>query len=906
MSQPQGHYGPYAIVAPIGAGGMGEVYRATDTRLDRTVALKVLPQHVAASAGRRQRFEREARAVSRLSHPNICTLYDVGEQDGVPFLVMEHLDGETLAQRLRRGPIPIREALKYGIDIAAALEHAHRAGIVHRDLKPANIMLTASGAKLLDFGVAALCAPDPVAGSAPAAVRTETEALTEEGTILGTLHYMAPEQLEGRDADARADIFALGAVLYEMATGRQAFGGSSKASVIASILERDPPSLAAAAAEGGTGPSEPLSPLLDHVVARCLAKQPAERWQTVADLRRELQWIADVGLQGTVASAFRTSRRSRLGSPLWIAVAVLFVAAGAAIGALIMARAPNPPARAIQFVISAPELVTFSESSAFLAVSPDGGALAFVAASPEGRRSLWLRRLDSLAARQLPGTEGGSQPFWSPEGRFLAFRAVREGQLRKVGVAGGLPQTIADAQTLHSGAWSPQGVIVFKRSADAGLSRVSAAGGAVTSATALDPSRAEVDHGWPHFLPDGRRFLFVARSRQPEHDGVAYVGSLDSADRVRLVSTDSQVTYAPPGYVMHMRGHTLVAQPFDADTGRVAGEPIVIAEQVERNAGSRRGAFTVSQTGVLAYRPVGQTQLVWFDRSGRRLGTIGPPARYDNPALSPDDRLLAFDRPNPETGTADIWVVELARNITSRLTFNPDADDMPVWSTDGTRIVFRARRTAPDGRLRWSLYEKASSGTGPEQLVPTAPLGPGDAPLAWPQDGRFVVYTAADAAMRRDLWLLPRSAGGTPVRLLETPFNEGQAAASPDGRWLAYVSDESGSNEVYVRPFPSGEARWRISIDGGTEPAWRADGKELYYVARDRYLMAVTMRASTAVDPAPPVRLFETAMASTTNVGYTRNQYVVTGDGQRFLVNQPAGGLPPVTVVVNWPALLKR
>jgi len=693
-----------------------------------------------------------------------------------------------------------------------------------------------------------------------------------------------------------------------MATGRQAFGGASKASVIASILERDSPSLTAVTTERGIDAmrAEPVLPLLDHVIARCLAKDPSERWQTVGDLRRELQWIAEAGLQGTAAPAGAPARGGRRKRLVWIAVAGLSVIASAAIGALIIrARAPAPPERAIHFVVSAPERMMFSESSAFMAVSPDGGALAFVVASPEGP-SLWLRRLDSLAARELPGTKGGAQPFWSPDGRSLGYRAVREGQLRKVDVAGGLPQTIADALPLQSGAWSPQGVIVFKRTTGA-LSRVAAAGGPVTPATALDPSRGEVDHGWPHFLPDGRRFLFLARSRQPEHDSVAYVGSLDSMDRVRLFSTDSHVIYAPPGYVVYMRGQTLVAQRFDLRSVRPAGELLAIAKQVERTPGSRRGAFSMSQTGVLAYRAIGETQLVWFDRNGRRLGTIGPQARYDNPALSPDDRRVAFDRPNLETGTADIWIVELARNVTSRFTFNPGADDMPVWSPDGSRIVFRSRRSAADGGERLSLYEKASSGTGPEQALLTAPLGPGDVPLAWSRDGRFVVYTAGSgrADMRRDLWLLPRSGDPTPVRFLETPFNEGQAAPSPDGRWLAYVSDESGRNEVYIRPFPSGGGKWQISIDGGAEPAWRADGQELYYVA-DRDLMAVTVRGGAAIDPAPPVRLFETAVASTMNVGYTRNQYVVTADGQRFLVKQPAGGLPPVTVLVNWPAALKR
>jgi serine/threonine protein kinase len=898
--------GPYEIQALLGAGGIGEVYRARDTRLGRTVAIKVLSAQIDSHPKGRLRFEQEARAISSLSHPHICALFDVGEEpltssasgdeDVMRFLVMEYLEGETLAARLLRGSLPVEEALRYAIDIADALDHAHRHGIVHRDLKPSNIMLTRAGTKLLDFGLAQPRTAAVIAEQAGEA-GPPTRTLTAEGTIVGTLSYMAPEQLHGADTDLRTDIFAFGAVLYEMLTGRRAFEGQSQASVIAAILERNP-----------AAPStiQPIAtPLLESIVMRCLAKDPDERWQTANDLRQALRWIAEGVPQVTGDSAVRVLHTAHRARRAWIAATVFGVIAALLTAVLIFTSSrESPDVHAIRFVVSPPENAGFTQSSAFMAVAPDGHALALVASSPEGKISLWIRSLDSLAAREL--VIDGVQPFWSPDSRFLGFHAG--GKLKKIDVGGGVPQTLADAQP-QIGAWSRDGVILFKANRGGGLSRISTAGGTSTPATTPDAALGETAHNWPQFLPDGRHFLYLANSKQPEHDSVVYAASLDSSDRVRLFRSDSHVTYAPPGFLIYILGNILVAQPFDSSALRVTGDPIPIANQVERNPepGSRRGAFSVSQTGVLAYRPIGDTELVWFDRSGRRLEKVGQSARYSNPALSPDNKQVAVAGLDPETGAQDIWLVDLMRGVTSRFTFDPASDDMPLWSADGRRILFKSHRGAT-----WAFYQKTSNGTGPDEMVLNGFATPNTTPLFWSPDGRFLVYSAGahpDPGRRNELWLLPWLGDRKPLPYLRTPFNEAQGQVSPDGRWMAYVSNKSGSNEVYVRPFPSGEGEQQISIKGGSEPTWRGDGKELFYLDANQDLMAVTIKTGSSPDAGRPTRLFGTTMSSGfINTAYTRNQYTVTADGQRFLINQRVAAGPglPITVVLNWPAALKR
>jgi serine/threonine protein kinase len=881
--------GPYEIVSLISRGGMGEVYRAVDTRLDRVVAIKLLSPSVVESVSRRDRFEREARAVSSLNHPHICALYDVGERDDTPFLVMEHVEGETLADRLKRGALPTGDVLRYSIEIAGALEHAHNHGIIHRDLKPANVMLTHAGVKLLDFGVAKLKGHASI-GVGASAVVPPLETITEDGTVVGTLQYMAPEQLEARDSDTRTDIFAFGAVVSEMATGQRAFSGPNRASVMEAILNHDPAPCSSVNREAPA--------VLDEIVARCLAKSPDDRWQTASDLKHALAEIADASppISGTASSgsAWRIPRARVAGAT----IAVIAILTAIALAVTYSRRLPAD-ARALRFIVPPPENGNFSQSSAFMAMSPDGQSLAFVASSREGRNTLWVRSLDALNARPLPGTDDAGQPFWSSDGRFLAFgRTSGADTLNTIDVVGGHPQGVAGTRAAP-GAWNEDDVILFPGGRQqGGLYRVSASGGSPTPVTSLDTTRGEISHAWPQFLPDGRRFIFLARSTQPEHDGVVYAGSLDSRDRVRLVRADSQAVYAPQGYLLYLRVNTLVAQPFDPTRLRVTGEPIPIAEQVERTVGTFRGAFSISRTGVLAYRPIGETGLAWYDRAGRQLQQIDPLGHYSNPALSPDEQRLAVGRLDFETGASDIWVMDLARGgLASRVTFDAAAEEMPIWRPDGSRLVFRT----PTG-----LHERASSGSGnPELLLSTGPaIGYAQ---DWSHDGAALIYHRLGRETGLDIWMLPIVGSRTPVPLLHTPFQEGYARLSPDGRWMAYVSDESGRFEVYVRAFPSGEGPRQISNSGGLEPAWSGDGSELFYLAPDRKLMSVAVRAGSTFDAEQPTRLFETRMSVVFNPTYTRNQYAVSRDGQRLLINQtiPAAPPSPITVVVNWQAALK-
>jgi Tol biopolymer transport system component len=892
--------GPYRIESLIGSGGMGEVYAAQDTRLDRRVAVKVLPPHFADRPESRQRFEREAKAIGALSHPHICALYDVGTDEGTSFLVMELLEGETLDQRLLRGPLPLAEAVQDAIEIAEALDEAHRRGIVHRDLKPANVMLTRAGAKLLDFGVAKWETEEHDLG---------VDGLTREGTILGTLPYMAPEQLEGKRPDARTDLFAFGAILYEMVTGRRAFTGGSRASVIAAVLTADAPPL--------TGLEPPVPPALQRLITTCLAKDPGARVQTARQAIDDLKAIAT----GTTMAARESQEESR--PHQWRRARVAWVAGGVSVGIVTLfavifgvgpfRRSINREPPPVYFVVGPPENATFSvRSQSFLAVSPDGRFLAFTASASQGRLALWVRAFDTLIARQLPGDEASAgQPFWSPDGRYIAYTAPG-GKLgfvlKKIDVSGGMPQPLAEVSILETGTWSANGVILFRpnddESKDGGLYSVSAAGGPLTHVTTLDASRGELAHKWPQFLPDGRHFLYLVVSSQPQNDGIVYIGSLDTPERIRLFASDSNVDYAD-GHLLFMRGNTLLAQPFDADTLRVSGDAAAIAEQVERNPGSRRGAFSVSTTGraVLAYRSLSENQLVWYDRNGKRLDAIGPKGYYSNPALSPDEQTLAVMRRDVATSASDIYVIDVARGTASRITFEGSPVDSPLWSPDGTQILFTSHRYGVDSPDRWSIRQKAATGAGTEETLLTELL-PGTVLLGWSRDGRVLEY-GTGTGKNAHLELLPRFGDRTSVPFPKTPFAESQGSPSPDGQWMAYTSDETGRNEVYVRRFPSGESKVRVSIDGGAEPTWRKDGRELFFLGVDRALMAVPIAIGPALTPGPPVRLFDTSMS---NLRYqVRNQYCVASNGQRFLVTQPvAAASPTITVVLNWPAILTR
>jgi Tol biopolymer transport system component/predicted Ser/Thr protein kinase len=840
--------GAYEILAPLGAGGMGEVYRARDTRLDRTVAIKVLPANVASRPELRQRFEREARAVSSLNHPHICVLHDIGQQDGIDFLVMEYLEGETLAGRLARGPLSPDQALRHAIEIAEALGQAHRQGVFHRDLKPGNVMLTKSGAKLLDFGLARMKVGDPDAPTQ----------LTQEGTILGTLQYMAPEQLEGKETDARGDIFAFGAVLYEMVTGHKAFAGQSQASIIAAIVSGQPAPMESA-------------PALEYVVRRCLAKDPDERWQNAQDIAGQLKWIAQGGAVATAAPP-RVRSRERLA---WGLVTVLLVCA-AALGFVHFRQRP-PALRAVRFQIDHPRSAPIGS----FAVSPDGQRIVITGPAGRSEQRLVVRSLDSLTGQELPGTEGAFFPFWSPDSRTIAFRS--EGSLMKVDAGGGPVQPLTPAASTFAGSWSRAGVILFNPGGGQPLYQMPAAGGQARPATTLDPSQAR--HDFPYFLPDGRHFLYGDGQQ-------AFIGSLDAKEGKRLPIAGFRVVYGA-GYLVYDAGALLLAQPFDLERLEVAGEAVPIAEHVAP------GGLSVSETGVLAYRAADafRSELVWLHRSGKRLSTVGEPADYSNPALSPDKNKLAVSIRDPVSRTRDIWIFDLARGTSSRLTFDPADETNPVWSPDGSRIAFHSGRTGVA-----SLYQKVVAGAGSDELL--LDLKRRLIMEGWSPDGRFVVYSAPSEKTAGDLWSLPLTGESKPFPVVQDPRGQGEAAFSPNGRWIAYRSTESGRDEVYVRAFPPSGGKWQISTGGGTDPRWRRDGKELFYRARTR-MMAVEVRTeggSFEFGVAKP--LFEIRALPVAS----RSQYDVSADGQRFLVNTPLeeNSSRPITVVLNWTAALPR
>jgi len=880
--------GPYEILAPLGAGGMGEVWRARDTRLERTVAIKVLPQHLSASPEVRQRFEREAKTISQLSHPHICALYDVGREGDVEYLVMEYLEGETLSERLAKGALTLEQTLRYGMDIAEALDKAHRQGIVHRDLKPGNMMLTKSGVKLLDFGLAKAMAPvESKSGLTSLPTVAGSPNLTQEGTILGTFQYMAPEQLEGKETDGRTDIFALGAVLYEMATGRKAFSGTSQASLISSIMKEDPAPISSI---------QPMAPpTLDRVVKTCLAKDPEDRWQSAGDVGKELKWVGE----GSVAAAATvpTVVASRLRGERLLLWASLLVAVGALVFSVLRRQSSAPPRR-IRFTIPLPEGTVFGSyaDAGTLALSPDARHLAFTAVRPGGRSSLWIRDLETLVPRALAGTEGAELPFWSPDSRSVAFFAG--GVLKRMDVSGGPPQTICDAPSPYGGSWNSEGVIVFSPDSNRPLLRVAAAGGTPVAATNLVPG--ELGHYWPSFLPDGRHCLLLVESEKGSPD--IQVATLGKAERVHVAAAESGASYAAPGFLLFVRERALTAQRFDSKSLRLQGDPTPIAEHVGRMGGAgptRYAPFSTSANGVLAHGVAAaiSSQIGWFDRQGKSVGTVGSAGDYADPELSADGKRLAVCRDDPRTGTPDIWILDTSRGTFSRLTFHPRWEVYPVWSPDASRLAFSWDKEGNN-----EIYLKPAGG-GPEERIWKDPRS--GYPLDWSSDGRFLIIAVSDPKTRSDLWMLPLEGSRTPKPLLQTPFNESEARVSPDGRFLAYTSDESGRPEVYVQPFPSLSDKWQVSSQGGTKARWRRDGKELFYLADDGMLMSVDLKTGS-FDASVPRPLFQTRTPRVDFPGF-HSLYDVTPDGQRFLVvSEPEGrSSPPITIVLDWTAGLK-
>ena len=873
--------GPYEIVAPIGAGGMGEVYRATDTRLGRDVAVKVLPTHLSTSEEIRQRFEREAKTISQFSHPHICALYDVGREGDTEYLVMEYLEGESLADRLGKGPLPNEQVLRYGIEIADALDKAHRQGIVHRDLKPGNIMLTKTGVKLLDFGLAkplAAAGAQTISGASVMATEAQvSQPLTERGTILGTFQYMAPEQLEGGDADARSDIFAFGAVLYEMATGRKAFTGKSQASLIGSILRDDPAPISEVAPM--------LPPALNRVVKTCLAKDPEHRFQTAHDIKLQLEWIAEGGSQAGLPAPVVARRKNR--EKLAWTVAAAALAAAAALGFGFWKRTPAPK-HTMRFDVDVPADVTGLDAPK---ISPDGRTLAFDATDSSGKHRIWIRPLNALQAHALAGTENTKRPFWSPDSKYLAF--IADGKLMKVDVAGGPPQKICDAPTASDGTWCPDGVILYDGTGTDPIYRVPASGGVPAVMVKPEPSRKETQIGWPEILPDGKHFLYIAIG-QKTGDSTYRIASLDGKENKPFAPAQSMVTYVEPGYLLYLRDRTLVAQPFDGKTLKTTGEPIPVAEKVGTDSVGL-GRFSVSREGTLAYRTGEITdRLVWVDRSGKELDAVGDPAQYHDPASSPDGKRLAYDLIDPRTGKYDIWVRDLARNVSSRFSFSAGDAYCPVWSPDGTRIVYTVGN---------DMVEKAADGQGAEN-----PVGEkseeGKFASDWSRDGRFIAFSVQAKDTKFDVWILPTFGDKKPYPFVKTSFAELWPEFSPDGRFLAYQSNESGRAEIYVQSFPGPGGKWQISAEGGFEPHWSADGKELFFRSPDQKLVAVPVTTGAAFEAGTPKPLFPVHL----DLGQSRNRFMPSRSGDRFLlVATPARDtMAPTTVVLNWMADLGR
>jgi Tol biopolymer transport system component len=878
------HLGPYEITAPLGAGGMGEVYRARDTRLDRTVAIKILPAQFSSDPVSRQRFDREAKTISGLNHPHICVLYDVGHQDGMDYLVMECVEGETLAKRLEKGPLPLEQVLKFGTQIAEALDKAHRSGVVHRDLKPGNIMLTPTGAKLLDFGLAKPAVPLAHAATLTAAAH-DPSPMTERGTIVGTFRYMSPEQVEGREVDGRSDIFSLGAVLYEMLTGNRAFEGRSQLSIASAILEKEPAPVSSVNAM--------TPPALDRSIRRCLAKEPERRWQSAADLASELQWIAEGGSQTGEAAPLPPARRrwERAG---WLAAAAFFlltIAAGAA-----WWQATNQRSRPMFFRTSVP----FAAND--LALSPDGRTLAMVAYSNQANNyMLWKYEVGGRQTTSLTGTQGASYPFWSPDGKFIGFFA--DGKLKKIEASGGQSEVLCDAPNGRGGTWNRDGVILFTPDALSGVSRVSSQGGSPVEVTKPDASRFETSNRWPSFLPDQKHFLYLAANFSGQLEGNAiFVGSLDSQEKHVVVSASANAVYAEPGYLLYLRGSTLVAQPFDQRHYVLSGEPHTLTDDVLYFPGVDKAVFSLSGGDVLVTQTgngASLSQMTWYDRSGKPTGTIGLPGTYNNVRLSPDGARVATDQTDPDGRNIDVWVHDPGRNATTRMTFDPALDQTPIWSPDGKQILFASNR----GQLGFHLYLKNADGSGSEKQVELTGLGPGLQvnPWDWSRDGKYTL-------LRQGIELLFFSWSDRVARpLLQAKWTIKNAQFSPDGRWIAYASNETGGMEVYVSPFPSINGKWQVSTAGGSEPRWRQDGKELFYLSAEGKITAVPVKTDPSFEAGSPVALFQAHRRQPVSA-QDMFSYDVTADGQRFLVAtriddaNPA----PLTIYLNWAAELEK
>jgi serine/threonine protein kinase/Tol biopolymer transport system component len=883
--------GPYEIQSRLGAGGMGEVYRAMDTRLDRTVAIKVLASHLSSSPELKQRMEREARTISSLNHPHICHLYDIGSQDGTDYLVMEFLEGETLAERLGKGAVPLNEVFKVGIAVAEALAVAHRSGIVHRDLKPGNIMLTQSGAKLMDFGLAKPLGGQNsgmASGTVPSFTAVVTLSgpspltpLTTAGSIVGTMPYMSPEQIEGKDVDARSDIFAFGAVLYEMATGKRPFAGKSQISLASSILEKDPEPISA------IQPSTP--PAFEHVLTTCLQKNPEERFQTAHDVKLELQWIA---ADRSASAAALPQVPSLTGERLGWAIAMLIAVALALVGGSFIHHSRSSQ-QSIRTVINAPDKTTLNltgDAAGPLVLSPDGARIAFAATGADGKTALWVRPLNSLDARALPGTDGAIFPFWSPDSRLLGFFA--DGKLRTIDLNGDSTQVVCDVQLGRGGAWGPNGVIVFSPGPTTPLMRVSAGGGTPVALTRIDPAQ-HTSHRWPVFLPDGEHFLYLALHHDPSKSGnnTVYYASLDGRENRPLFHSQSNAIYAS-GYLLFAHGDQLMAQPFNPANGVLSEEPRSVAKGVMSDVTTWHVDASAASDGLLVFGSggSGDLQLLWLDRSGKQVGTVVEKlANLQVARISPQGDRIALQI---DSGENDIWVLDLARGVRTRLTFGPVANTSPVWSPDGKWIAYMSKRGDHFG-----LFRKHADGSGTEEVLATVDVAV--LPTQWSRDGKYLLYTQRGSEGHGQIWALPLQ-GERKSQIAVSRGSSGQL--SPDSHWLAYSSSESGAIEVYVEAFGGGQGKWQVSAEGGTLPQWSRDGRELYYMDATSSLLAVPVKDSSgALQFGAPQNL----VSRWTVLGAPF--YDVTPDGKRILLDRVLQQVSQsVTVVTNFTAELNK
>ncbi len=882
----------YEVIGQLGAGGMGEVYRARDPKLGRDVAIKVLPGAFLENPERRARFEREARVLASINHPHIGAIYGVEDAEGYLALVLELIEGKSLADHLSAtGRLFTEDALPIARQVAEALEAAHDKGIVHRDLKPANVMLNEAGdVKVVDFGLAKYDGAD-ASGSPLTNSPTLTAAGTLEGTILGTAVYLSPEQARGRVVDKRTDVWAFGCLLYEMLTGRSVFARETVPDTIAAILGQEP-DWTALPADVPAG--------IEHLIRRCLAKDPRRRLHDIADARIEIE--ETLASPGSVQAGLSSSVEAGLSRPLqerswfrerqrvpWIllAVATLALIAVSLVAFSSLRRAEPQIGEAVRFTFAPPGPVLFTPTQNFVSVSPDGRHLAFVAINANGVPLVWLRAGDALEAQPLAGTENARQPFWSPDGRHIGFTAAG-GMIKRVALDGAPPQTLAAVTSTITGAtWNRDGVILYS-SLQGPIHRISASGGSTPVAVTGRKDGAQIVHSFPHFLPDGKRFLYHARAFDRGDDGI-YVGDLDDGAERLVVRANSNVAYVPQGYLLYVRDGVLLAHPFDAENAQTTGDPARLADRIDYFPESGTAAFSASETGVLVYRnsPEGVlNRMSWFDRSGKRLGQVGEPAPYRNPRLSPDGSRVAVELADG-SGNRDIWILDLARNTPLRFTFDPGRDASPVWSSDGRHIVWQGST---------AMYVKSADGRGGEQRLRDDSWIPDD----WLPDGSgFLSHPPAPRAIFFMTWPGPDR---TPRKMIEGRGITTQARVSRDGRWVAFANNDSGRFEIILEDFPKASGRWQVSTAGGLQPKWRADGKEIFYLTLDSRLVATPLTLGSLVEIGKPQVLFQTQAENVT--GFTWHQYDVSSDGQRFLVNSGEVAATPITAVYNWPALL--